>query len=146
MNAQAANSVLVADLARIFADHEKRLPRLIASGAIKEVARGRVGLVEAVRAYLADLRGELKAKSGTASIEAARIARAEATQLSLAERRREIIPTEDAELTVDYIAGAINAAITAMPARITRDPRLRRQIDALIFKLRSQIAEEIGKL
>lgn len=78
-------------------------------------------------------------------MEAARIARAEATQLSLAERRREVIPTEDAEAAVDYIAGSINSALTAMPARVTRAPRVRREIDALIFRVRSDIAEEIGK-
>ena len=105
-----------------------------------------VEIVPAVQAYLADLRAELKAKSGTASAEQARSARADATALRLAEQRREMIPVEDADNAIAHVVGAINIAMTAFPARVTRDPRTRRKVDDIAFRVRDAIAREVGEL
>lgn len=138
------SSVKTAELAAIFADSEGRLKRLVATGTIKELSRGRVGLVEAVRAFLDDLRAEVAENSATRAGEAARSARADAAQLRLAERRREVIPVEDAEAAIDFMAGEVNSSLIVLPARVTRDVRDRRKLDELVFALRARIASAVG--
>lgn len=143
MSRSDVNSVKTADLVKVFADHEGRLRRLIEAGKITEAA-GRVGLVEAVQAFLADLRAELAENTATKSAELAREARADASSLRLAERKRELIPVDEADAAVTHVAGAINSAITQIPARATRDVRDRRKLDELIFALRERIAGSVG--
>lgn len=140
---EASNTAKISDLAKIFSDTEGRLVRLIADGKIKEVARGRVGLVEAVQAFLDDLRADLRANTASASVEKAREARADAAQLRLAEKRREVIPRDEAEAAVDYVCGAINSALASIPARVTRDPMLRRRIDAVVLRSRKDIGRRV---
>ena len=139
MSEAMKNTVKITDLARIFADSEGRLRRLIAEGKIKEASRGRVGLVEAVQIFLDDLRADLRANTASASAEKAREARADAAQLRLKEKRRDVIPREEAEAGLAYLCGAVNAALTAIPARATRDPMLRRRVEAIVFRTRDAI-------
>lgn len=137
------NTVKTAELAKIFADQDGRLARLIDQGIVKE-AGGRVSIVEAVRAFLEDLRADLRSNTATAAAERAREARASATALRLAEKKRAVIPQSDAEAAVDYLVGAVNSALAAIPARVTRAPETRRTIDHIIFNLRDAIAKEVG--
>jgi hypothetical protein len=141
-----ANTVKLSELRTLFADTEGRLDRLVASGRIKETGPGQVGLVEAVTAFLSSLRADLAARSATASAETFREARATASELRLAEQRRDLIPIEEADLAVTQVVGAINSTIASIPARSTRDVRLRRRLEEAVFKVRSTIAEDVGSL
>lgn len=143
MTTKAQNTVRTTDLAKVLADAEGRLRGLIKAGKITEKS-GRVGLVEAVTVFLDDLRTELRANTASAASERARAARAEAASLRLAERRREVIPRDQAEAGMEFLTGAVNSALIALPARVTRDPRYRRMVEQVVFNVRDQIAKDVG--
>lgn len=145
MTIRPAPARVAADtLAAIFADDENRLAALIAGGRIEQAADGTVPLISAVQVYLADLRSALRDRSATASAERARAARADAAELRLAEARRDLIPTEDAEHAVDLLCGAVQTALGSLPARCTRDIPLRRRIEAEVSTVQGTIARDVA--
>lgn len=145
MSEKRENTVKIADLAKIFSDTEGRLARLIKAGQITEGPRGRVGLVEAVQVFLDDLRADLRANTASSSAEKAREARADAAQLRLSEKRREVILRDEASAAVDYVCGAINPACTAIPARVTRDPVLMRWVELVVTRAREAIGRDVSE-
>ncbi|NGM47932.1 hypothetical protein G5B31_20655 [Rhodobacter sp. SGA-6-6] len=143
MTAELVNTALVADLARLLCDREGRLRDLIRAGRIREVQRGRVALAEAVPTYFDDLRAALHAGSASASAERAREARADAAALNLAMRRRELIHREELDACLEYLCGTINAALTSLPPRVTRDVFMRRRVDELVRRTREALGRAI---
>lgn len=119
------------------------LARAIASGHLVPDALGRVMLAEAVPMFFDSLRADLRAATATAAVERARAARAASAELRLAEARRDLIPTEDAEAAVDHLCGTVLTALAGLPARITRDMKVRRMIEDSINQCRRAIAEEV---
>lgn len=137
------NTALVADLARLLGDREGRLRDLIRAGRIREVRRGRVALAEAIPVFFADLRAAMQAGTASASAERVREARADAAVLRLAIRRREVVHRDEAAAAVEYLCGAINAALTSLPARVTRDAFMRRRVDQLVQRTREALGQDV---
>lgn len=140
----AANPALVPldDLRRILGEQ----PGGILDAVAKPDAEGRVDLVVVLPAFFNELRASLRAGSATASAERARLARAAAQELRLAEAQRTLIPSDDAETAMDHLVGTVLTSIASMPARLTRDVRQRRVIEARLHALQGKIAHEITSL
>lgn len=83
---------------------------------------------------------------GSKSAAASRVtdARAEMIELQMQERRRDLIPQEDAIAVVDLVVGEVNKQFAGLPARITRDMRLRREIEAKLNEARQKIADAVS--
>lgn len=118
---------------------------LIRRGALPKASAGRLPLIEAVRGMIQHVRSEARDATLSAAQEGARVARAEAAELSLAVEQRTLVPDEDAQAAVDHVAGAIVTSITGMAARITRDPNHRRRIDAALLAAQTAIADDLAK-
>lgn len=134
-------------LRKVLADDPKAgiFARLIAAGRIAAPdAEGRVDITTALPLFFEEMRSQMRAGTATAASERARQARAAAAELRVAESTRDLIPSEDAELAVDHLCGAVMTAITAMPARITRDVPTRRRIEAAFHTLQAAMAREIA--
>ncbi|NGM47938.1 hypothetical protein G5B31_20685 [Rhodobacter sp. SGA-6-6] len=141
---EVVNSIAVSDLSRVLGDDkEARLRGLIRAGRIREISRGRVMLAEAVPVFFDDLRASLQAGSASASAERAREARADAAALNLAIRRREVVNRDDLDMAIEHLCAAINAALTSLPPRVTRDVFMRRRADELIQRTREALGRAI---
>lgn len=68
-------------------------------------------------------------------------ARAAEIEMRVAERKRELIPIEDATAAMDLLAGKTKEEMTGLAARITRDMILRRKIEAEMNGALIRIAE-----
>lgn len=116
---------------------------LAARGVIRKIGRDRYRLTDAVRAVFAHVRSSVETKSEATS--GFRKARTELIELELAEKRRSVIAATEAEAIVDYLAGKFGTALDALPARVTRDPALRRALQAEIIAIQNDLAESFGR-
>jgi phage terminase Nu1 subunit (DNA packaging protein) len=116
---------------------------LAARGVIKKIGRDRYRLAEAIRAVFAHVRSSVETKSEATT--GFRKARTELIELELAEKRRAVIALAEAEAVVDFLAGKFGTALDALPARVTRNPALRRGLQAEVVALQNDLAESFAR-
>ena len=120
------------------------LDRLVAAGRITPPDnQGRIDLVQALPSFFKELRIELRASTATAASELSRLARAASTELRLAEARRDLIETDDADAAVDHLCGTISTTLGGLPARVTRDVPTRRRIEQAVHQVQAQLARNL---
>lgn len=73
-------------------------------------------------------------------------AKAELIQLRIAEKRRDLIPKDEVDQTIDAIAGIVTTHLGGMAARCTSDLRIRAVIDAVVRQVRAEMAAAANKL
>lgn len=132
--------VLLSEFARLVGAEPGELEGLARARRFPRAEAGRVSLVEATRAYIAALRERARDASLLAAQERARAARAAAAELSVAVERRELIPTDDADAAVQFVAGVVNSVAHGLPARATRDLRARRAMEKAIREALESLA------
>lgn len=125
-----AGTIGTAQTAKLLDITDEWLRRLTAQGYIPKAKRGRYNLVDAVQGYIRFLRDEGKRTSKTAQLTRMQDAKAEEIMLRVAEKRRELIPVEDAQAAIDIFIAAIRDEMAGLPARFTRDLDLRRKLEA----------------
>lgn len=108
--------------------------------SITKDGRGKYRLDSVLAALVSHYEAIIEKGSKSAAASRVTDARAEEIELRLAERRRDLIPQEDALAVVDLVAGEVNKQFTGLPARITRDVRLRREIEAKLNEAKQKIA------
>lgn len=121
------------------------LEGLIASGTLPALDGDKLPMISAVQSYLAHLRETSRTASASAAMARARDARAEATELSLAIARRDVIQASEAETACDFLCGVISEAIGGLPARVTRDMRERRVIEDALRRAQEAIAADLAQ-
>lgn len=122
----------------------ERIRQLSKAGYIAIPKRGHTTIVSAVQGYIRFLKDEDRKNTKSSAAQEAVKARADEINLRIAEKRRDLIPIEDHRLAMDLVAGAINRAFTGLPARVTRDVALRRQIEAIVYECRAEVAAAIA--
>lgn len=123
----------------------ERIRQLSKAGYIPIPKRGFTTIVGAVQGYIRFLKEDARKETRSAAASRAVDARADEIQLKIAERKRELIPREDAILAMDLVVGEVNKVFTGLPARITRDLRLRREIEAKLNEGKGQIADALAR-
>ncbi len=129
--------------ARLLMISPERVRQLIKAGYIPRPAPGRTTIVGAVQGYIRFLKDEERRTSKTQADSRVRDARASEIELKIAERRRDLIPREEAEASADYLVGIINEELNGLPARVTRDIPLRRKIESEISASKGRIAKAL---
>lgn len=122
----------------------ERVRQLSRAGYITIQKRGHTTVVSAVQGYIRFLKDEDRKDTKSHAASEAVQARANEINLRIAERKRELIPQEDANLALDLLVGEVNRQLTGLPARITRDVRLRRDIEAKVNEAKARIAEALA--
>ncbi len=122
----------------------ERIRQLSKAGYIAIPKRGFTTIVSAVQGYIRFLKEDARKESKSAAASRAVDARAAEIELRIAERKRELIPLEDALLAMDLLAGEVNRQLAGLPAQITRDIALRRDIEAKVDGVRARISERLG--
>lgn len=113
------------------------------AGHFEKDARGKYKLGGLIRGLIDHYEAIIEKGSKSAAASRVTDARADEIELRLAERRRDLIPQEDAIAVVDLVAGEVNKQFTGLPARITRDVRLRRDIEAHLNEAKQKIADAV---
>lgn len=117
------------------------LNRLQANGYVPQGPRGKVSLVGAVQGYIKSLKDEERRSSKSAADSRVRDARAQEIEMRIAERKRDLIPFEDAVEILDFLIGSVREELSGLAARITRDMAMRRKIEEEIHAAQARIAE-----
>lgn len=141
----ASSSLTVTEAAAATKRSTQWIHELAKAGYIVKEGRGRysvAALLEGIPAYYEQLLQKLRQ---TASASRATDARTEEIRLRIAERRRELIPMDDARAELAAVVSEVRAEIVGMGARITRDMELRRQIDREADGILQRLAERAEK-
>jgi hypothetical protein len=126
---QQAGFITVGVAARLLMISEVRVRRLVDLGHIKRAKKGQYQLVDVVQGYIRFLKDEERRTSKTATASRMQDAKTAEIELRLAEKRRELIPVEDASAVIDIIVGKVRSEFSGLPARVTRDMDLRRRLE-----------------
>lgn len=121
----------------------QRVTQLVREGYIARHRTGFTSIRSAVRGYIRALKDAQSAKTQEGAAERARDARAREIEQKIAERDRRLIPTEEAELVMDLLVGAVAKELDGMAARITRDMAFRRLIEADVHGAKIRIADAL---
>ncbi len=141
---QQTDLITIEVAARLLMMTPQRVNQLVAQGYIQRPKRGFTTIVSAVQGYIRFLKDEDRKNTKSHAASEAVQARADEVRLRIAERKRELIPQEDAALALDLLVGEVNKQFTGLPARITRDLRLRREIEARLDESKGKIAEALA--
>lgn len=102
---------------------------LAKEGFISKEGVGKYTVAEVVRGAMAYYESLLQKSTKTAAASRVTDARTREIELRIAERRRELIPQEDAKAVVLEFGAIVRAEFTALPARYTRDLAERRKLE-----------------
>lgn len=143
---QPASDMIALDVAaRLLMISARRVRQLASDGYITIPKRGHTTIVSAVQGYIRFLKETAQKETKTAAVSRATDARANEIELRIAERRRELIPIEDAILAQDIIVGLVNKELDGQAARVTRDMTLRRLIEADVHAAKTRIADALDQ-
>jgi hypothetical protein len=118
----------------------ERIRQLVKDGYIPKPAKNSYPLVGVVQGYIRFLRDEDRRSSKTAAESGLKAARQKEVELRIAERSRDLIDVREHSDIVDEMAGMFVAGLSALPARVTKDMAMRRQIEAGCDAIRNDIA------
>ena len=97
--------------------------------------------------YFAHLRAEHR-RSPRLQADAAHIAaKAEMLQIKIMQQRRELVLQSDVTAMFDQVCGIMLTALSGLPARCSRDPAVRRNIELVTHQVRielAQVCEQMG--
>lgn len=133
-------------VARLLMISEERVRQLVKMEYLPQTARGQYPLVGVVQGYIRFLKDEERRSSKSAT--ASRMQEAKATEIDMriAEKRRELIPLEEAEAVVDVLVGRIRSEFSGLPIRVTRDMTLRRELESEVNGSLNRIGEAMVAL
>ncbi|MGF3022651.1 hypothetical protein ACQVP2_07465 [Methylobacterium aquaticum] len=113
---------------------DETILKLVKAGTIKRYGRGRYRLRESLVARLRHLQDEQRQASKSAGESRLKDKRAEEIDMRLEERSGALVAEARAEALaiVDEFAGPLRSDLMSIPARVTKDLALRRQIESEI--------------
>jgi hypothetical protein len=121
------------------------LDKLVADTIIERRPDGKFDL-DAVRiSYIRHLRLARRTSPAIAAQAEFAAAKARDLQIKSALREGKLMETEEAIAIIDELMGIMLAALSGLPARVTRDVEIRRAIEAEIFNLRQELADRCAK-
>ena len=132
---------VAARLLMITADRIRQLSR---AGYIVIPKRGHTTIVSAVQGYIRFLKEDARKETKTAAASRVTDARTSEIELRIAERKRELIPLEDAILAMDTLVALVLREFNGQAARVTRDMKFRRLIEADVHDARTRIADALA--
>ncbi|ELT51006.1 hypothetical protein [Brucella intermedia] len=142
-NEPGSGLIGIGQAARLLMISEERIRQLSKAGYFPRPSRGKVPFVGVIQGYIRSLREDNKNTSKTAADTRVRDARAEEIQIRIAEKKRELIPIDDAIAAQDFLLGVVVAELSGLPARVTRDVPTRRLIEKELDAARNRMASAL---
>jgi hypothetical protein len=137
---QQAGHITLEQACRLVMLSNERIRQLVKDGYIPKPAKNSYPLVGVVQGYIRFLRDEDRRSSKTAAESGLKAARQKEVELRIAERSRDLIDVREHSDIVDEMAGMFVAGLSALPARVTKDMAMRREIEAGCDSIRNDIA------
>jgi hypothetical protein len=142
---QQAGHITLEQACRLVMLSNERIRQLVKDGYIPKPAKNSYPLVGVVQGYIRFLRDEDRRSSKTAAESGLKAARQKEVELRIAERSRDLIDVREHSDIVDEMAGMFVAGLSALPARVTKDMAMRRQIEAECDAIRNDLAALAAK-
>lgn len=120
-----------------------RIRQLVKAGYIQKVKPGFTTIVSAVQGYIRFLKDEDRKNTQKGAAGKATEARTREIELRIAERKRDLIPQEDARAAIAQITATMRAEFTGLPARWTRDMAERRRLEQEVDASFERIADAL---
>lgn len=118
-----------------------RVRQLAKEGWIDKPSRGAYLLVSVVQGYIRFLRDDARRSSKSAADSRLKDAKLEEISLRVSERKRELVPIEDALAVVDFVVGKVRSEFSGLPASVTRNLNLRDKIDERLNEVLASLAD-----
>ena len=120
--------------------------RLVKEGYIDKRSRNSVALKSAVEGYIKFLKDDARRSSKSAVAGRLQEAKAKQTEVRTAKEIGELVPFEESNALLQQVVGTMMAGLNGLPAQVTRDLDVRREIEAAIDGIRLQVAKSIEEL
>ena len=86
-------------------------------------------------------------RSSRSEAEAAHVrAKAEMLQIKIMQQQRKLVLREDVNELLDTICGVVLTNLSGLPARCSRDLTVRREVERMVFEVRTELARACEKL
>ncbi len=141
-----ADEITIEVAGRLLMVTPERVRQLIKSGHIEKTRHGFTTIPSAVQGYIRFLKESASERTTNAAMTRAQEARAKEVELRIKREERELIQIDEAMLAMSMLCGIVSQQMTGLPARITRDKELRRQIETEVHAAQEAIAAALDKL
>ena len=122
----------------------QNIARLTAEAIIEQRSDGHYDQTASRLRYIKHLRTP---RSSRAEADAAHVkVKTEMLQLRMMERQRKLVRREDANALIDEICGVVLTHLSGMGARCSRDMVVRRNIDAVVHQIRTELAQACTRM
>jgi hypothetical protein len=140
---QAADMVSSGRLAEIFNVHSTQLLKLEREGWIRREANNQWSLLKVISGVMRYYTDPARRANKSATDSRVGQARAREIELRTAQRAGELCETAEAVALVDDIVGMLRADLSGLPAMVTRDLNIRRDIEKALNDILNRIAARL---
>ena len=124
----------------------QNVARLTAEALIEQRADGHFDQAASRLRYIKHLRSEHR-RSPRSEADADHVkVKTEMLQLRLMEKRGKLVRRDDVDALIDNICGTALTHLSGMSARCSRHPAIRRNIDAVVLQVRTELAQVCEKM
>jgi len=141
-----SNMISVATASKLLMVSTERLRQLAKLSYVKRSVRGQYDLVDVVQGYIKFLKDEERRGSKAASHSRMQDAKTAEIEMRLAEKRRELIPVEEATFVLDVLVAKVRDEFWSLPTRFTRDMAVRRKLQAEVDASFNRVADNLGAM
>lgn len=144
-NTSMPDEVPIDDFAKLIGVTPRTIRNYVAEGTVTSGGRGKVRLNPSIR----DLIAAARVARPDSQLDRARAraldARTRAAEQRIAREDRTLISMDDALAAIEEVTATFVVAVESLPARLTRNLQIRTELEDIVFKVREEVAEKIGK-
>lgn len=141
--ASKAGLIAAGQAARLLMISDERIRQIVKLGYIPRSNKGMYPLVELIQGYIKFLKDDERRSSKSATASRMQDAKAAEIEMRIAEKRRELIPLEEADAALSFLVGKVRSEFSGLPARATRDMPLRRKLESEVNGSLNRIAQQL---
>lgn len=139
------DEVGIDDFARLIGVTPRTVRNYVAEGVVTSGGRGKLKLAASVQGVVA----AAKVAKPDSQLDRARAraldARTRAAELRIAREDRALISMDEAMAAIEEVTAVFVVGIESLPARLTRNMNVRAELEEMVFKVREEVADAIGK-
>lgn len=139
------DEISVEDFAKMIGVTPRTVRNYVAEGTVTAGGRGKVRLVESVRGVI----DAAKVARPDSLLDKARAraldARTRSQEIRAAREEKTLIEMDEAMALVEDLTGLFVAAIESVPARYTRDMKVRLALEQVVFDVRTDVSKSMAK-
>lgn len=137
--------VTIDDFAKLIGVTPRTIRNYVAEGTVTSGVRGKVLLNPSIR-NLIDAARVARPDSALDRARARALdARTKTAEQRLAREDRQLISMDEALAAIEETTAVFVVGIESLPARLTRNMNIRAELEDMVFKVREEVAEKIGK-